>query len=461
MKYYSVERSTDHLAHYGIKGMKWGVRKALAYGNKKALDRHFRKAAKKLAKLQDIGLNSKKYAAKSAAYGAAAVGTGTLAVAGAKKTGQLLQKPLYGVGVSLDKIAAKLPKSHTKNAIAGAGRLLRNTEKNMTKFSNHPYATKLERTFVENAGGERAYYFNGNEWKPVVNTIAKPTITGETIFRVGTGLATAGLAAKSAQNAYRASHGAKYRAKANEWKNEMDRSFAGTKYAGKYVVPPKKKKKKLQHSENYLMHYGVTGMKWGVRKAIKKGNVRALSKQYLKAEKKLAKLTKKADLDTQKAEVKKHNARALAGLGVGLGGAVGYGVHKNNISGAGTWQQKAQSKMNKLRNKIGANGEGTGVGHIAIGGIKRDSKVNNLTPAKKQSAKLHKNTRDVIGDITTALTLAGLGTAGYQAGRSIAAKYRTTKKGHERAVAKRDTFKREMDQTFAGFKPSPKKGRRK
>ena len=56
-EYYAVVRSTDHLAHYGVKGMKWGVRKAIARGNQKALDRHFRKAAKKLAKLQDIGLN--------------------------------------------------------------------------------------------------------------------------------------------------------------------------------------------------------------------------------------------------------------------------------------------------------------------------------------------------------------------------------------------------------------------
>ena len=80
MNYYGVTRSSDHLAHYGVKGMRWGVRKAIVTGNQKALDRHYRKATKKLAKLQDIGLDSPKYAKRAAAYGAAAIGTGTFAI---------------------------------------------------------------------------------------------------------------------------------------------------------------------------------------------------------------------------------------------------------------------------------------------------------------------------------------------------------------------------------------------
>lgn len=51
-EYYAVIRSTDHLAHYGVKGMKWGVRKAIKNENAKALARHYKKANNKLAKLK-------------------------------------------------------------------------------------------------------------------------------------------------------------------------------------------------------------------------------------------------------------------------------------------------------------------------------------------------------------------------------------------------------------------------
>ena len=52
---YAVERDGAYLAHYGIKGMKWGVRKARERGNDRALGRQYRKAAKKLAKLEKRG----------------------------------------------------------------------------------------------------------------------------------------------------------------------------------------------------------------------------------------------------------------------------------------------------------------------------------------------------------------------------------------------------------------------
>lgn len=42
--YYGVERSSEYLKHDGVKGMRWGVRKAL--------DRHYKKAKAKLAKLK-------------------------------------------------------------------------------------------------------------------------------------------------------------------------------------------------------------------------------------------------------------------------------------------------------------------------------------------------------------------------------------------------------------------------
>lgn len=50
-KYYGVERSSDYLAHYGVMGMRWGVRKAIAAGNVAKLSKHYSKALKKLTQL--------------------------------------------------------------------------------------------------------------------------------------------------------------------------------------------------------------------------------------------------------------------------------------------------------------------------------------------------------------------------------------------------------------------------
>ena len=50
-KYYGVVRSEEYLAHYGVKGMRWGVRKAIEKGNSRSLARHYKRASKKLAKL--------------------------------------------------------------------------------------------------------------------------------------------------------------------------------------------------------------------------------------------------------------------------------------------------------------------------------------------------------------------------------------------------------------------------
>lgn len=180
-EYYGSPRATsDFFAHYGVKGMKWGVRKAIDTRNTKALDRHFRKAAKKLAKLQDIGLNPKKYAKISAAYGAAAAGTGTIAIAGIARKGSKMD----------------LMDINKWRAVASPGNV------NMYKIN-----------------------------KPV---------------KIAAGAVSAGLAGASALNAYRAANASKYRAKAVDFRNAMTDAFAGTKYAGKYVLPqkPRKRRKK-------------------------------------------------------------------------------------------------------------------------------------------------------------------------------------------------------------------------
>lgn len=50
-RYYGVIRSKQYLMHYGIKGMKWGVRRALEKGNDRALKYHYLRAKMKLNKL--------------------------------------------------------------------------------------------------------------------------------------------------------------------------------------------------------------------------------------------------------------------------------------------------------------------------------------------------------------------------------------------------------------------------
>ena len=67
---YAIERNDEYLAHFGIKGMRWGVRKARETGNSRRLGRMYRKASKKLAKLEKRAASGKKYARRAAALGA-------------------------------------------------------------------------------------------------------------------------------------------------------------------------------------------------------------------------------------------------------------------------------------------------------------------------------------------------------------------------------------------------------
>lgn len=77
-------------------------------------------------------------------------------------------------------------------------------------------------------------------------------------------------------------------------------------------------------TDDFLAHYGVKGMKWGVRRAIERGNTRALSRHYNRAARKLEKLTARTDKEYV-SKVKRQNARqtparvALGGLASGLG----------------------------------------------------------------------------------------------------------------------------------------------
>lgn len=62
-------------------------------------------------------------------------------------------------------------------------------------------------------------------------------------------------------------------------------------------------------NEDYLAHYGVIGMRWGVR--------HDRQKAYRKAEKKLNKLNSKSEKQSEKAE--KHRAKSERKAAIGMG----------------------------------------------------------------------------------------------------------------------------------------------
>ena len=76
------------------------------------------------------------------------------------------------------------------------------------------------------------------------NKTKEVSIGNNKIFRVGAALATAGLAAKSAQHAYRAKNSEKYREKAERFRDEMDNVFANTEYEGQYAKMSKRQQRR-------------------------------------------------------------------------------------------------------------------------------------------------------------------------------------------------------------------------
>lgn len=148
----------------------------------------------------------------------------------------------------------------------------------------------------------------------------------------------------------------------------------------------------MPYSE-FLMHYGIKGMKWGVRKAIETGNAARLSRNYFKAKKKLAKLNFQADRNAQMAVYKRAKANAIGGS-----------LSSAGLSAAGT----------------------------AI--------INKGVPL-----------------VERALYSAGAGLAGGLAGlafnsNGLAAKRFTSERGHAKAIAKRNAWQREMNAAFKGTK---------
>ena len=249
---YAIERNDDYLAHYGIRGMKWGVRKAIERGNSKALSRHYAKAQKKLAKLEKRAAKSSKYARRAALMGAGAAAAGGLAVAGTEgvsrgiaKLGGVTMNASKGIGkglVSAAKLGSKIP-----GANKTAGKLM-TVGYNMQGLGSR--GSRMHKGFAKVSGdvnqwgkgtslSNKMIQANGKGIVALGNKGAGATALGaanrrlngvsnNTIARIGAGAIGAGLAVGAAKNAYRAATAKK---KAEKFRSAMNETFKGTKYA--------------------------------------------------------------------------------------------------------------------------------------------------------------------------------------------------------------------------------------
>ena len=205
----------------------------------------------------------------------------------------------------------------------------------------------------------------------------------------------------------------------------------------------------VERSSEYLAHYGVRGMRWGVHRAIASGNTKRLDRQYKKAQKKLSKLNKNADIVEQRKQQVKYAKRAAIGLGIsaiGTGGVLGAHALRKTVSN--NYNKTIGDLMYKAY-KHGRPGDAKSVeSFVAHNPVAQkhwgayQNKARALNDAKKVSA---------------AVDLAGLGYGGYAGTRSLIAKYRQTQKGHIAAVAKRNKFQSEMNKAFAGTKYGKKR----
>lgn len=249
----------------------------------------------------------------------------------------------------------------------------------------------------------------------------------------------------------------------------------------------------ITRSDEYLAHYGVKGMKWGVRKAIEKGDSKALKRHYEKAAKKLAKLKKNENVGEQQKAYKRDSKIAATALGIGatgIGTALGARSLSDSLFNAAskTWDsynhlQGAYMKDRHNLNKqiaadraLAKSSTDMKTRHQIANQLRSDkAALNTLENNYKQTAneqyKQHSNQLSDSGKAQTASNIAGaigaagLATGAVLGGKAALHKYRTTEKGHAKAVEKRKDWEKEMRQTFKGTKyaslPVPKKSANK
>lgn len=209
----------------------------------------------------------------------------------------------------------------------------------------------------------------------------------------------------------------------------------------------------VERSPEYLMHYGVKGMRWGVRKARQLGlgtarGAKKLAKQYAKAQKKFNKLSQKADTSVQKANEQQYIKKAK---GFSTVGKVGAGLAAAGLGAGFGYMPIHTAKYKKLEALENTAFEQNRRGIISDAGL--NSRLNDLW--NKEANLLEKQERfnrrmEGVAGAGIGMALAGYTGYGINKLKARNARKLQTAKGNKAAIAERDAWQREMNKAFAG-----------